>query len=687
MKKVKWGFVSMGTIFLKEKLYNFLSKRLSIALVILLSVIYFSSIIIEHKDYFTSVNQAKDLVIDHEKTDEIIGEIKDGMTIVQTFNVDDHNNLQIALPFGTFNRTNSGQLFIDIIDNSQVIDHQVVEASVLPDAQDIYLEIPNDEQKKHRNLELIITSKGLFEGNSVTLWKSNDTSGQLIIDNQVQQGSLYFKVTGDSVKAKLSEGEFYLLFIAFLTLFIVAIIFVFKFKNNIPKLFVVLSLSLGIIMVFIFPPFDHLDELEHYYRAYEVSEGKMINQVVDGQLGNYIPTSLINTVNKVRYIHQKGYEYKIVDEAFSMKLNPDDRTFYRNYASIYSPILYIPQALGIIISRIFNAAPITMLYLGRLFNFLAYVSLIYYSLKILPFKKHLMLIIALLPMTLIQASSLSADALVISFSFLFVSTVLRIGYGKEVTTVSGKNIFLLIVVGMFMSISKPVYVPLLLLVFIIPYHKFGTKKIYFRKVFSILVCCVLPMIIWNMLNLTNISVPDVRGGEGISPSDQVHFVLTHPFRYIKVIYDTILNYGSLQFLAMLGKAVTNYGYSLSPIIVFGFVFLLFFASIPNRSYLEEEAVRLQLIKKALLVLIISTVLVLTYTALYTGFTSVGGSLINGIQGRYFLPIAPLFFLMISSDAVVIKDKKVDMYMIISLCILLFSLLLNYILKINGAMPF
>ncbi|AIQ38143.1 MULTISPECIES: DUF2142 domain-containing protein [Paenibacillus] len=677
----------METFVHRKELWNFLSKRLFIILFILISAIYFSIVIFEHKDFFITISQDKKMIISQENSGDIIGEIQDGTLIKQKFEVNDKTNLEIAIPFGTFERINTGELIFDIKENGQLLHQEILDVSSLSDGQNITMKIPNSDQK-YRKLEFLISSKGLYEGNSVTLWKSRDNNvGYLTVNDQEQQGSIYFNLSGISTKALMSAKSFYLLLVAFTVFFIAIIIVVIRLRDNIAKVFVVLSLSIGIIMVFLFPPFDHLDELEHYYRAYEVSEGKFINQTVDGQIGNYIPYSLISTVDKVRYIHQTGFQYKIVDEAFSMKLNPDERTFYRNYASIYSPVLYIPQALGIIVSRVFNAAPITMLYLGRLFNFLAYISIIYFSLKIVPFKKMLILIIALLPMSLIQASSLSADAVIIASSILFISIILKLTYTKEVSKITTKDICLLVLVGMFMSISKPVYVPLLLLIFIIPYQKFGAKKNYFKKIFLILTCCTLPMIIWNLMSLTNIAVPDLRGGESVSPSDQVHFVLTHPFRYIKVIFDTFLNLGSQQFLAMLGKTVTNYGYGLSPVLIFGFIFLLFFMAIPNRSYLEEERMQVKVSQKIIFMAIISCVLVLTYTALYTGFTPVGGSIINGIQGRYFLPVSPLFFLLFASSSVIIKDKKIDKYLMMSLCVLLFSLLLNYILKVNGVIPF
>lgn len=673
-------------LFFHNKVLN--TQKVLFAFFILISAIYFSNVIFENKDFFTKINQDKAMIISQEKTDNIIGEIQDEMTITQKFEVNGQANLEIKIPFGTFKRANTGELYFDLKENGQVIEHKIFDVSQLPDSQDISIEIPNsDNDSKKRLLEFEIKSKGLSGGNSVTLWRSNNQLGEFFINDQIQDGSIYFKLFASNTTAALTNGTFYLLLISFLLLFVVVTLLIFKFRGNVQKIFVILSLSIGLFFVVIFPPFEHLDELDHFYRAYEVSEGKFINQTVNGELGNNIPTSLISTVNKVRYVHYTGYQYNVVKDTFSMELNPQERVFHRNYASIYSPVLYIPQALGVLLGRIFNSPPIMMLYLGRLFNFLAYVITVFFSLKILPFKKNLFLVIALLPMTLIQATSLSADALMIGSSFLFISVVLNLGYNKKILEINTKDFWILTTVGMYMSISKPVYLPLLLLIFAIPYQKFGDKIKYTKKILIILVSSLLPMLIWNLLNLKNLAVPDVRGDTGISPSNQVHYVLTHPFRYIKTMFDTLISLGDSQFMGMLGKVVTNYGYSLSSSLVFGFIFLLLFTAILKSSDYERDSLTINVKGKLIFVVIIVGVIILTYTALYTGYTTVGNNLILGIQGRYFIPVSPLLFLIISSNNIVIKDRKIDIYVILSLCLLLFIVLLNYILKINGAIPF
>lgn len=155
------------------------------------------------------------MIISQENSGDIIGEIQDGTLIKQKFEVNDKTNLEIAIPFGTFERINTGELIFDIKENGQLLHQEILDVSSLSDGQNITMKIPNSDQK-YRKLEFLISSKGLYEGNSVTLWKSRDNNvGYLTVNDQEQQGSIYFNLSGISTKALMSAKSFYLLLVAF----------------------------------------------------------------------------------------------------------------------------------------------------------------------------------------------------------------------------------------------------------------------------------------------------------------------------------------------------------------------------------------------------------------------------------------------------------------------------------------
>jgi len=612
---------------------------------------------------------------------EVVGEIVDGIEISQTFLA--KRLSQLVLAFGTYARVNAGTIEFQLIDasNSDILYSQLLDVSEFVDNAEVVINFPDIIEGSDGEYRFLITSQGLYPGNSVTLWKSSSpyTDGMLSVNGHNEDTDIYFKVLHSQKYSLLSKPGLILISLLMLALFVISSIFVIKNKTDLHKGFLATILPVGIFLVVFFPPFDHLDELEHFYRAYEVSEGKFLNEKTEHGLGNYIPKSLIDTVNKVRYVHHEGLDHRLVLDALNDKLNSEERVFLRNYASSYPPLVYIPQSIGVVMSKLFFDSPMLMLYLGRLFNLLVYAWIAFYAIKLAPVKKHLIYLLALLPISIVQATSLSADVITNAASLLFLSYVLLLAYG-ETKKISNKQLILLGVIGVFVSLSKIVYLPIVFILFIIPKEKFGGLRGYIRKTGALMLVFILPLLVWNSISASNIAVPDSRGGQEVSTSGQVDFVLNNPFQYAKILIDTLTERGPEHLKMMIGTTVTNYYYVTPSYIIFTFLFLLFFYGFAkNENEIDYE---LSAPKKTLFLLVVVSVLTLIYTALYVGFTPVGLGIINGVQGRYFIPVAGLFFASLANHYVVIKSTRVGYYtnLIIHSCI--FALLIKYLIDIH-----
>ncbi|MDR2874040.1 MAG: DUF2142 domain-containing protein [Methanobrevibacter sp.] len=64
-------------------------------------------------------------------------------------------------------------------------------------------------------------------------------------------------------------------------------------------------------------------------------------------------------------------------------------------------------------------------------NLLIYCVIVYFAIKIIPVQKYLLLLIALMPMTLYQDSSISSDSLIFVLSFLTIAIFLYLSLVKE----------------------------------------------------------------------------------------------------------------------------------------------------------------------------------------------------------------------------------------------------------------
>src|SRR6202795_4617454 len=97
----------------------------------------------------------------------------------------------------------------------------------------------------------------------------------------------------------------------------------------------------------------------------------------------------------------------------------------------YSPVGYIPHAVGIGLGRLFGASPLVLFYLGRLFGLGAWMVLVFLAIKTTPILKWSYFLLALMPMTLYLAASNSVDSVVIRVAFLSSAQLLSWAYDTK----------------------------------------------------------------------------------------------------------------------------------------------------------------------------------------------------------------------------------------------------------------
>ena len=198
-----------------------------------------------------------------------------------------------------------------------------------------------------------------------------------------------------------------------------------KLKNwlDIQHIFLFFALSWGIIQLFILPPFQVPDEQTHFLRAWGVSNF----QFVCKDMKVMVPENILRMAVEVDPVKVKNKLcfFNDVKKYFKERVSSIEKEVSNHFCA-YNPIGYIPQAVGIRFGRILDLSPLHIFYLGRLFNLLTAVFLIFNAIKFAPFGKEIFLFTGLLPMTIHQLASLSCDALTISGLMFFTSQVLSL---------------------------------------------------------------------------------------------------------------------------------------------------------------------------------------------------------------------------------------------------------------------
>lgn len=420
-----------------------------------------------------------------------------------------------------------------------------------------------------------------------------------------------------------------------------------KQKIRLEKLFLVIIIIIGPLYLFLFP-FNALpDDATHIMRTYEISEGHLIskkydNNVVGRELDQNISTFLYNN---------KKYSYELKN----LGLRNSKNKVVQNFAntSLYSFVCYLPQSIGVAIAKLFSFSIPFQLIFGRFFNFLTFVFIMYYAIKIIPIKKEILFFISLLPITLQGAISMSPDALTIAMISILVASVLHLKMEQK-TRIKKKQIAFLTVISLVLSQCKIVYLPVCLLLFLIPKEKFSSLKRKNIIVISILIFISIVSLLW--LSIASKNLPSYSDG-GINSTLQLNGIISNPFKFLKVIFLTINN----SFLDWLfGSFSKNLGcFSIYIPDIFILLNILIFVVMSLSNYKEKK--ELDKIDKLLFIFIFMAVGCLMLTSLYLQWNPVGNSIIIGVQGRYFVPILIFVSLVLFNNKIKSQFNMVNKY--------------------------
>jgi len=325
------------------------------------------------------------------------------------------------------------------------------------------------------------------------------------------------------------------------------------------KIFIILASIFGFLFLIVTPPFQVADEYHHFYRAFHVSEGNFLAEKKGNLVGGMLPLSLTTTAANVsQNIPFHSENKQTINDILSVMNIPMDYSkkgfvHFPNTA-LYSAIPYLPQSIGINFGKIFDLSPLICMYLGRLSNLLSWIFLVFISIKTIPVFKWVLLLLALTPMSLFQASSLSADAFTNGIAFLFIATVLRYTFDEtENMHFTKESLFVLLLLSMLLTLSKNVYIVTLLLVVLIPKKRFHSLKAHF--VFVSLLFLFNASLFLGLSSLANNLWVNLRPELIVSPPDQIMYILDKPIEYCLVIITTFINYLSInldQFIGVLG---------------------------------------------------------------------------------------------------------------------------------------
>lgn len=407
------------------------------------------------------------------------------------------------------------------------------------------------------------------------------------------------------------------------------------------KAFAVIGLLFGLVLVFLTPPFQSPDELPHFYRAYEVSELKFMAQKNGADIGDFLPISLKTTAESLDDVTaqpDKKVNVLKIFNALKTPLCPDERIFLNFHnTALYSPLAYFPQAIGIGLARFFSVTPFILMYCGRITNLIVWLFLIFCAIRITPLAKWLFFLLALIPMSIFLSASLSPDALINGLSFLLIAFFFYCAINKNKSSVSKKDLLIILVLSVLLALLKQVYLVILFLFFLIPVKKVKNKFRYFSSF------CIIFLLSFTIASLWLSAIKEyaslIAFPPGICPGEQFSYILAQPLKcFIFFIKTAIRHLFYLRsFVGILGWFDTH----LPIFVIVSYPIVLFVTSL---FYNDDDIVpnkKQRLLAGLVVFITFMGIMVFSYVI----NTQVGRNEVLGVSGRYFIPVSPLLFIV------------------------------------------
>ncbi|MEC3913999.1 DUF2142 domain-containing protein [Nocardia sp. CDC160] len=426
-------------------------------------------------------------------------------------------------------------------------------------------------------------------------------------------------------------------------------------------IFVLVAGIFGAVWSVLTPPFWGHDEITQFGRAYQVAHGGFLPEKIHDDRGPAWGGDVPVSIDALMSYAFNDYQRDRDDEQDPMVADPhvydrlgaaavstsDTKQVWFTNTAAYSPVPYVPPALGIRIAEALDLNAGGMVLATRWAGLLAYLLIVGFALRVL--RGHrvqwLAFTIAVLPIALFQAGTVTADTVTNALALLVSALVVKgLFLGERLTkpeTVAA------LAATVLLPVCKPTYVLIAMLTVLIPARRFGfgaaERVAPWQRVLPWAAAGIgaVAFAVWM-----KIAAPT---GDGMSlmrpkkdwgsvrPGDQLHGILADPGHFVRVFGDSIARRDQHWFVQFFGEL--GFSYVEVPALTILASLLAFAVSVGAAERFSPRGANRLNTWLVLLTVVASVAMI--YVTLYMSFTPVGYFIIDGVQGRYFVPLALL----------------------------------------------
>ena len=414
-----------------------------------------------------------------------------------------------------------------------------------------------------------------------------------------------------------------------------------------------IGLVAGLGFALLVPPLAGYDESIHFLRAYQVSQGGVIATHRDHQLGGSMPSELRTDLGRLLTdgVYSRHDRTAFLDHLGDRPAGGRREFFDFPSGAVYSAVPYAPAALFIAIGRLLGVSTLVLLYLGRIGNLLAVVGLLTLAVRRMPTHAWMLAAVALLPVTVFQAAMISADGVTIALALLVLALALDL-VATPRGEVTNRRLVEVAIATIALGFAKPPYI-LFALALLLPIRRHGAAVA--RSIGATLGAGLTAAAVWGVY-ASSVYIPQALppGYAGpvtrftvythVDQHRQRQYVLHHPWTFLHVIVRTVTHYGS----DLLRETTAQLPYYTVPvaIVVAAFGLVAMATAIPETA----RSTVLGGYSRAFLIAIALTTFCALMLLAYLGWNAVGSPRVEAFQGRYLVPLIPLFLLALPTPA-------------------------------------
>lgn len=405
------------------------------------------------------------------------------------------------------------------------------------------------------------------------------------------------------------------------------------FGNSVHWLYFAVAAPLVFCSAVVVPPFRVPDEQGHFFRAVHLASGGVLERIRDGIVGGEIDPAAVEFERIFNASNPGPVPHRDWERAVALKWQKQTVWFPIAGTTRYPPILYVPQALGVLLGRIVRLSVFYSFYLGRILNGLFGVLTTTVAIAIAKRGKLLLFTICLVPMAIFLFGSMSQESGIIGLGALVGALTSRAG-SRE----ARRYIQLSIAVTVLAAARLPL-VGLLPLLWLPRWRR--NEAVALQRQLIASTCCICCVIGW--LALTIGFQGRVKMGPAAVTHAQLAALLRHPSEFLFVPFRTVFTMYADWYYTFVGRLgwldipLPDFVYITSALaIALGLAAAVIERShhtIADKAYIASAAI---------------AVFVLLLTTMYLTWSPVGSPIVIGIQGRYFFAIAPLLPLLLPS---------------------------------------